>query len=537
MKKKHGTASTIYRQIQKVNILGIIATLLLGLGTSLWYNLHQEGEMRDRALMNAAQLTAMTPVLAEGEDSAANHIKCIVHSIPDVDVLTIYDASGHPVSYYGLLSASSDPANAPPLGDSILRHFRTSRDTLLFDAEAPLGTEHCAYAAIYGDGGELHGFVMAGIYMRSIHRMVMTTLLQHFIIAAVMLILGSLLSMRLAIRIKTKLLGYEPDAFRNLFIQRMDILEALEEGILAINTQGRVIYINKAAAGMLSIDRQTAPGRPLQEVYPCSTMARVMETGEPEYNVSLVSFKHVHILSDRVPMRRDGHIEGAVAIFRNRTEVTQLAQDLTGVQHIVEALRAYTHEFMNKLHVLLGLLQLGEIKQAEDYILQITRARALSIGFINEHIAEPSIAALLIGKSCHAAEQGIRLTLDPMSRLQSGDRYLPASGLVTVLGNLIENAFDAFRAAPSSMPHEITVSIREGAHGLLISVDDNGPGILPDVAAHMFDEGYSTKGYGRGTGLHLVKSILDAYHGSIRAESEPGVGTSFIIALQDTKES
>lgn len=79
--------------------------------------------------------------------------------------------------------------------------------------------------------------------------------------------------------------------------------------------------------------------------------------------------------------------------FRNRTEVTRLAQDLTGVQHIVGALRAYTHEFTNKLHVILGLLQLGEDKQAEEYVLHLTQTRAHSIGYISERIRDRSVAA------------------------------------------------------------------------------------------------------------------------------------------------
>lgn len=107
-----------------------------------------------------------------------------------------------------------------------------------------------------------------------------------------------------------------------------------------------------------------------------------------------------------------GEIEGAIAIFRNRTEVTRLAQDLTGVQHIVEALRAYTHEFTNKLHVILGLLQLGEKQAGRGIRSRLTKTRAHSISYISERIQEPSVAALLIGKSYRAAELGIRFALD-----------------------------------------------------------------------------------------------------------------------------
>ena len=148
-------------------------------------------------------------------------------------------------------------------------------------------------------------------------------------------------------------------------------------------------------------------------------------------------------------------------------------------------------------------------------------------------IKEPSVAALLVGKAYRAAELDIRFTLPPASTLHGDNPYLPAMGMITVLGNLIENAFDALLGAPPGEASEVTVSIREGQHGLVISVDDTGPGMTEEVRAHIFDKGFSTKGDSRGTGLSLVQDTLAAYGGTIRVESEPGVGTSFIITLDD----
>ena len=146
----------------------------------------------------------------------------------------------------------------------------------------------------------------------------------------------------------------------------------------------------------------------------------------------------------------------------------------------------------------------------------------------------PTVAALLIGKVYRAAELGIRFVLDPASELHGDGRYLPASSLITILGNLIENAFDALRSAPENAQKEVTVSIREGEHGMLISVDDSGAGIAADKLDRIFERGFSTKGEGRGTGLSLVKETVDAFHGTIRVESEPGIGSSFIITVAES---
>ena len=234
--------------------------------------------------------------------------------------------------------------------------------------------------------------------------------------------------------------------------------------------------------------------------------------------------------------RKNGQIAGAVGIFRNRTEVANLARELTGVQHIVEAMRAYTHEFMNKLHVILGLLQLGEAKQAEEYVLQLTQTRAVSVRRISQQIAEPSVAALLIGKSCRAAELGVRLTLTPESRLRADNDFLPADSIITILGNLIENAFDALADAPADILHEVTVSLCESDHGLILSVDDNGPGMEEAMRSRLFHRGATTKGTGHGTGLFLVKRAVDTYGGEIRVESTKGVGSSFIVTFRPAQD-
>ena len=524
----------IYRQTRHVSVTGILVTLVLALGAALALNLAQEANSRDRTLTTAVLAAAGAPRTAapSSDEEAAAYVEMLVKTIPDVDLFAYYGLDGNPDAFYDSLSAESDPALLAPLDSGLMARIAAGEGALLDDSQAPRGADHCAYAAVRTPEGSVTGYVMAGIYLRSIRQTVLSTLLAYLLVGAAALAVGAVLSMQLAKRIKTELLGYEPDAFRDLFLRRMELLDALDEGLLAIDKDSRVIYLNRAAAELLSLDKTTAVGRPLAEVRPESTIPQVLRTGQPEYGVSVQTRRHIQVLSDRMPVRRDGRIVGAVAIFRNRTELARLARELTGVQHIVEAMRAYPHEFMNKLHVILGLLQLGESARAEEYVLQLTQARALSTGKIAECIAEPSVAALLIGKSCRAAELGVRMTLDPESHLSAEPACLPASALITVLGNLIENAFDAFRRMPAASGYEVDVSVRESGDGLLMSVDDNGPGMPPELAEHVFERGITTKGEGHGTGLYLVHSIVEAYHGEVRVESAQGVGTSFIISFR-----
>ena len=397
----------------------------------------------------------------------------------------------------------------------------------------PLGSEHSAYAPIRNREGQVVGYVVVGLYLRSLASVTLSTVLRVLAMGALAAVVAALLAQRLSRRIKTALLGYEPDAFARRFLQREDILEALEEGILAIDKEARVIFFNAAAAQMLSLEPD-AVGRPLRAVYPASTLDRILRTGVPEYNVSMKSLREVQILSDRVPIYEDGKLAGAVGIFRNRTEVARLADDLTGVRHMVDAMRAYTHEFMNKLHVILGLLQIGEPEKAQAYIMDTTSTQREAVSRIMHQIREPSVAALLVGKTSRAAELGISLTLDRESALSADSAWLSPDAYVTVLGNLIENAIEALNQS-RRVDKSISVSIREGADSLLLCVEDTGPGIPAGMRRKLFQRGTSTKGAGRGTGLSLVREVVDAYRGQIRVESEQGVGTSIFVSFRREK--
>ena len=521
---------SIRTQLLQLSLLIVAVSSVLSLTCALYLTLSSEKKALDRNLINSASILSQSPLLLQAlegqasQEKLADFLDAATAHTSDIDLILVGDRDN--VLYY---APDPDLRGTAYTGDA-QNQALAGEGPYTFNETGPMGSDHSAYAPIRNREGEVVGFVVVGIYLRSMAQVALRAILQVVALSLLAMAVAVLLSQRLSRRIKNALQGYEPEAFARRFHQREDILDALEEGVLAIDREEKIIFFNTAAARLLSLPPD-AVGKPLREVYPASTLGRILHTGKPEYNVSMKSLPDVRVLSDRLPIWENGQIAGAVGIFRNRTEVTRLADDLTGVRHMVDAMRAYTHEFMNKLHVILGLLQIGQTERAQQYIMDTTRIQQEAVSRIMHQIQEPSVAALLVGKTSRANELGIHLTLDRESCLTAENPCLPPEACVTILGNLIENAIESLNQSRCGVK-EVSVSIREESSGLLLCVEDTGPGISAALQKTLFQPGSTTKGQGRGTGLSLVREVVDAYEGEIRVESEPGVGTSFFVSFR-----
>lgn len=526
--------SSVHAQLLQLSLLIVAITSVLSLACTLYITLSGEQDAMDRNLLNSASILSQSPLLRrtiEGDastDDLAAYLNDATASTSDIDLILVGDIDNK--LYY---APDPDLVGTTYTGDAQTEAL-TGVEPYTSNETGPLGSEHSAYAPIRSADGNVIGFVVVGIYLRSMAEVTIVTIIQVVLLCLLAMAVAALLAQRLSRRIKNALQGYEPEAFARRFDQREDILDALEEGVLAIDKDEKIIYFNAAASKLLSLS-EDAVGKPLHDMYPASTLGRILRTGKAEYNVSMKSLPDVRVLSDRLPIYENGQIAGAVGIFRNRTEVTQLADDLTGVRHMVDAMRAYTHEFMNKLHVILGLLQIGQTERAEQYIMDTTRTQREAVSRIMNQIQEPSVAALLVGKTSRANELGIRLKLDRESTLSADSTYLPPDACITILGNLIENAIESLNQSRRDVK-EVSVSIREEEDSLLLCVEDTGPGIPAALRRKLFQQGSTTKGKGRGTGLSLVQEVVDTYQGEMRVESETGIGTSFFVTFHKENE-
>ena len=207
---------------------------------------------------------------------------------------------------------------------------------------------------------------------------------------------------------------------------------------------------------------------------------------------------------------------------------------------MLDTLRAFNHEFLNKLHIILGYLQTGEIQQAMNFITNSSLVSSQSVRETANCIRVPKICALVIGKMMHAAELGIRLQVSTDSTCRDHDLLIPVEGFVTILGNLMENAIEELShdhtASPdvihaSESPREIHIGIYCRPDVNIITCEDTGRGIQPELLDHIFEKGVSSKGENRGTGLFLVHELMEEYGGTIDIDTEPGEGTCFTLTF------
>ena len=535
------TLKSIQQSFFSVQLVLIVSlALFLGIAGTL-INIQFENQKRDLNLQNVARTIAGSPILDNGQVADSNsqkilkeYLDSLEDSLGDIDVISVVNDENIRLyhSNHELIGTVYD--GTIPEFERGVKEFYASND------QGPSGTQRRAYAAIYNADGEYAGFVMAIMLQTSIRAETFQTFWIFFLITGAAIIMELMISSEMSGKIKESLMGYEPDVFSAMYQIRDNILESLDEGIIAVDSDQTIQFANKAAALMLCDSKESdevVVGKSLDSVCNPDLLRHTLETGEKEFNIQERSMGNSDILIDRIPIKEAEKIVGAVGILHNRTEYTKLMEDLTGTRYLVDSMRANNHDFTNKLHVILGLIQMEMYEEAISYIENISIVQRATISKIMNTVNEPAVAALLIGKSARASELNVKFVLREGCYYSNTALNLPAEALVTIIGNLIDNAFEAMneRDEMVGQPKELLLGIYSRPGAVLITTDDTGKGIPKEDLEHIFENGYSTKGEGRGTGLFQVKSLVEGLGGTISVETQEGVGTSFSVSFTSDK--
>lgn len=220
-----------------------------------------------------------------------------------------------------------------------------------------------------------------------------------------------------------------------------------------------------------------------------------------------------------------------VLSLRIKKEFLAFTEDFEGTKFLVDSMRANNHDFTNKLHVILGLIQIGEYDKAISYIQNISIIQRETISKVMNSIENPSLAALVVGKIARASECNVKFTIKEGTSYKTSHIALPSEALVTITGNLIDNALDAMNMDSNESEKELQFGAFTKDGELLLIVKDTGPGIPAENLNRIFENGFSTKGSGRGIGLYHTKQLIESLGGKITVESQVGRGTCFMVVL------
>lgn len=514
--------------LQLVIVLGTV----LGTGaTAIWL---QERQLRDAYLdrmIAVAQSIASLPAIFsafDDEDPAVTiqPIAELIRDASDVTYVVVANADGirysHPNTELIGKPVSTDPSI--PLSGEI--YVGTQIGTLgeSWRVKVPIfdgGAEDDGSGAVIGQ-------VSVGILESELRSDFVGNIAWLLLALTVAASLGVVASAWLGAVIRRRIFGLEPEEIRGLLETREAMLHGIREGLVAVDQSGRIVLMNDAAARLLDVpDAQTAVGQAISAVLD-EQLVRFIASGEKLETLALSGERVLLVHSDRVVV--DGREIGSIAILRDRTELEAVLRDLQGAQSLADGLRAQSHEFANKLHVVNGLLELGHIDAAMDFIERAGVGGALSNLDDDSGIADIELSALLLAKRSRAQELGITLCIGTDSHVLAGSAAA-RNDLLTVVGNVVDNAIDA-----CVLGGTVSVSVRDDEREgwVHVLVDDDGPGVQPEDRDRIFESGITSKELDRGRdrrgiGLTIVRRVAERLGGRATVSESPLGGARFSV--------
>ncbi len=521
--------------------LMVVAVVLLAVAAvSVTQSTREFREVRGQRMIAVAENTASLPIVRERfADPFAAQILA-----PDVDRAVALSGAGlaEIISPDGIVRASSDPSRVGAPAEFGTSDSRTGRawfgDVDIAGVHSLVG--QVPILAVTGD-------VLAVVSVSERYPSLWQLLSGAGERLAVYLSLGALLGLAaswlLSRRIKRRTRGLEIAEIAGLADHREALLHSIREGVVAVNTDGEITLLNDSACELLGLD-STVIGRRVDSVGMDPAVVDFLQS-DPDSDGAHTSAGPDTVIATRTRVlalnRRaassDGHSIGTVTTMRDSTELATMRGQLSSHKSVTDTLRAQTHEFANQLHTISGLVQLGEFDAVRELVGALTRRRAEISDAVTQRISDPAVAALLIAKTSLAAERKVALDISGESSLSPLDPAM-ATDVITLLGNLIDNAVDV---SEGSAEARVVVGITGDGIGdgaLMINVTDSGPGVPEHLRESIFARGVTSKPEGaggpaekRGIGLALVRLVTAQYGGSVAVTDATGGGARFTVRI------
>ena len=396
-----------------------------------------------------------------------------------------------------------------------------------------LGVSLRSKAPIFDTSGRVVGIVSVGYLTSYLDSITLTKVINIFIAAVLLLIALFIFSWYFTRSIKKQIFSLEPREIGLLVRQQKAMMESIYEGVIVIDRHRRIEVINHAARSLLGLSQpaRLLRGQSIDSVIAPQPFFASGEMLENDTHDELCRFNQLTVLASRVRIMLEESLQGWVITFRDRDEINSLSAQLSQVKRYVDNLRIMRHEQLNRMTTLSGLLHMGHYDEAIHYIQAQSEHAQELLDFISSRFSSPTLCGLLLGKAARAREKGVALSFDPACQL---DRPLPSlieSELISIIGNLLDNAIEATQRA--ELPHEpVEVLIQLNARELMIEVADRGIGIDPAIRDHIFERGITTKTRGdHGIGLYLIEHYVTQAGGTIEVADNSPRGAIFTLFI------
>ncbi|MCZ4294148.1 ATP-binding protein [Vibrio sinaloensis] len=523
------------RMLIIMTLSGLIELLLLVAAGFVYIKHAQEDEMGQKAL-GIASFLAESPYVIE-----------MIENGPDEESQERYRTLTTLIGAAFIVVGNNEGVRlVHPLDERIGKPMKGGdNDRALIDgqsyvsiAKGSLGYSVRGKSAVFNAQGEIIGVVSVGYLIDRLQDRIEPFLIYLILMAFAVVGANAIVSSYASRRFQRAILGFEPEEIGRLYVELDVTLETLKEGILTIDDKGKLRSINKSACQILGLNKEQSINQPLSEVLPDSDLQTVLQTARTDHDINLYLNKQ-RLIANRSPIIVDGKVVGAVSSFRLRDDLTELTEQLAKTKEYAEMLRSQTHEHRNKLNTISGMVQMGELEAVQYLIGQETEHYQALIEFLRETVKEPLIAGMLLGKTERARELGLRLVVEEGSRLEPLPKRINPEDLVTILGNLIDNAFDATREAITKetlfAPHRrtIEVSISDFGNEVILEVIDQGCGLPENMSVEsLVRRGVSSKDKAtRGVGLYLINELAIRYHGELEMVNNKQHGARMTVYL------
>nr|MBQ8244140.1 sensor histidine kinase [Oscillospiraceae bacterium] len=498
--------------------------LSITLGMTLWYSLNTLQEKIDNSLSSItaslADSATVRQALSEGRctEEIMDYLDDLVKYTEDLDIISIADRNS--IRVYHVVH---DRIGKQFVGGDQDRALAGER--YFSDAVGTMGYQHRSFSPVFAEDGSVLGFVMASTTQDRLEELRSQIAATYLNLLLILTACTLLFSAGLATYLQRTLRGAKPEDLLKTYLTQNDILNSLDEGLVSLDSDGKIRLVNQAATEALGKKDELLLGQSVDQFLRSESGESLLKTSGKDLPTN-----RPNLLINSVHLETSSRWARQVLILKDKSEAFRRAEQLNGTRHIVSALRANNHEFMNKLQVISGLLQMGRAQEALNYISNVSATHAQTITPVMQLIQNANVAALILGKLDNMRELDIHMTLLANSSLPEHSAYLSTRELVTVVGNLLENAIEAVNAVSDDRPRNIVLQVTEQESGLLIMISDSGTGIDPADLPHICDQGFSTKAAeGRGVGMSLIRGIVDRHGGSMEVDSEPGGGTTFTL--------